>query len=1341
MCRSAAFCGSWLVTLCKDCCCVLFVTATVLAAPAALLFPRTVHLLLGRGAHILLGTKGLLGFEGLRAIRHATVCSLQMDPGGCAHNELVATYAATYGWELPGVAVGATALGLYPVHFSHAAYKAVAYDVSARRSMDMLVMANTTEFAPGLLPIGTTMTLMNLDTGHPDWLARRELLADAFNDSFIERNASALERNVTASADEAAPSPSSMSLFRWLRTRLGKGGAHQEQGASDEALIMPPGVVAGDLLNRDSIMRVVGLNLFKWMFNISVVEDLGGLLEHCKALRKLTLGSFEESSRASAQLARIRAPIVAKVLKSDVGTKFVALAKQKGMDADARLREAIWLTIFFGQIGVTDLVHSAVQQVLSDKAKYLPLLRGDPDGFLLEVARLSPPIGGMNPFVRKEAGELALGNGRLLAWAPGDLAFLSAASANRDPAVFANPDAFSPGRHDADRLLSWNAELRDIRACGPRGAMVNCSTAPRPCPGTHLSLRLARAVMLFFADGLERRKSIGRFDEAFNTFRSRFKPMENGKNLAAAAVMAEAALKRAPRLPHVTSTVVEEAKVAAELAARRVLQSFASTVALSGNKTEIRGLGSGLSVELNTKEAGAAYKIRTGSQTARIAADAAASADAATHGVFTGAAALSRALNESDGKCVFTVADRGSVLQLHSKAKAVAQRLAEEAFAGVPLNASHDNASIQILAQRAGSAAEATATSFFDSHEFSFMVDSADDLNGHNETNVSRLVEITQAVAADVVRNVLDQNSTNEGMPAGGNSTSLALVALEAAVGHVLCNSIQDASMMSTMSAWRKVLTKSVSSASLAVEEFAEKAAHKIHDGLVVAEQAAGGAYQKLKRSQTVLMLRRRAQAAAVAADTAIHKFLNSSAGQRMHDRALAAAAVADAALHSALDGLHQAELAVEGVVQHGANVTTAVMEKAKVAAETAVHNILAAEHATEEAARRFITTTAPELANRTKIAADAAVQRVLREAAAAGRAVKRAAMGAERTMGRLLRDAGKDFDIAKIWVQQAMVSINEKPLLTRFEEKAKAAAKGVVVSFMAAERVAEGFVHNLANRSLRAELAANVSAAARAAAHNFVDEIIVAEVVVGNAVHDFREHAAKSKLVETAEAHAEAALHEALDALAAAGHFIEGTLPEGAVEKVEASVRGAVEGVIKGAVRAEKLLEGVLVKLWVTAKAVARNVTMEMSLANAAVEDWVRNLANSSFRDELAANVSRAARLAAHNFVDEVVVAEAAAGSVVHNLRDKLAAARLADSAATSANAAVEGVLDTVVATGRAATHNNIAESVLEAARHGVQDALHAVEKLHEIARTIACGSDGASNTSADKASATSRR
>merc|ERR1712032_402697 len=100
--------------------------------------------------------------------------------------------------------------------------------------------------------------------------------------------------------------------------------------------------------------------------------------------------------------------------------------------------------------------------------------------------------------------ETKLVSGRKLTIPAGTYNFMITSSANLDPTVFSEPSKFWPARPEAGRMLTYNAELPDIRACGNT---TGCPSAPRPCPGAWLSMRVAKKAVTFFTSSKEQEKT------------------------------------------------------------------------------------------------------------------------------------------------------------------------------------------------------------------------------------------------------------------------------------------------------------------------------------------------------------------------------------------------------------------------------------------------------------------------------------------------------------------------------------------------------------------------------------------------------------------------------------------------------------------------------------------------------------------------------------------------------------------------------------------------------------------------------------------------------------------
>ena len=114
-----------------------------------------------------------------------------------------------------------------------------------------------------------------------------------------------------------------------------------------------------------------------------------------------------------------------------------------------------------------------------------PHRRQDPEAFIIESARVSPPVGGACCRV-KEATDVKMtwgcGSTSLKVKAGTPLLY-NITAANRDPTVFAEPNTFNPARKNLKKMLSWN------------GALEEPAKYPRFCPGQQISLTIVKAIL------------------------------------------------------------------------------------------------------------------------------------------------------------------------------------------------------------------------------------------------------------------------------------------------------------------------------------------------------------------------------------------------------------------------------------------------------------------------------------------------------------------------------------------------------------------------------------------------------------------------------------------------------------------------------------------------------------------------------------------------------------------------------------------------------------------------------------------------------------------------------
>ena len=120
------------------------------------------------------------------------------------------------------------------------------------------------------------------------------------------------------------------------------------------------------------------------------------------------------------------------------------------------------------------------------KEKLPGLFKSNPTAFIKESVRVDAPVTSAT-CVFKEDTEIdginmsGCGKPGKLCVKAGTMHQYVLSMANRDPAVFDNPNTFDPARPNLDKMLGWN------------GALDDPSKYPRICPGQELSVAVEAA--------------------------------------------------------------------------------------------------------------------------------------------------------------------------------------------------------------------------------------------------------------------------------------------------------------------------------------------------------------------------------------------------------------------------------------------------------------------------------------------------------------------------------------------------------------------------------------------------------------------------------------------------------------------------------------------------------------------------------------------------------------------------------------------------------------------------------------------------------------------------------
>jgi cytochrome P450 len=167
------------------------------------------------------------------------------------------------------------------------------------------------------------------------------------------------------------------------------------------------------------------------------------------------------------------------VIDTDRGTSLLASVAAAGALSTEQV-VSNGAVLLFGGIETTEgMIANALAQLM-ERPEQLALVRADPgllDAAIEESLRLEPAASVIDRYATVDA---SLGGASI---ARGDLVRVSVAGANRDPAVFADPDRFDPGRS------------------GPRGHLA-FAHGPHVCVGIHLARLEARGAIAGLLDRL-----------------------------------------------------------------------------------------------------------------------------------------------------------------------------------------------------------------------------------------------------------------------------------------------------------------------------------------------------------------------------------------------------------------------------------------------------------------------------------------------------------------------------------------------------------------------------------------------------------------------------------------------------------------------------------------------------------------------------------------------------------------------------------------------------------------------------------------------------------------------
>jgi cytochrome P450 len=189
-------------------------------------------------------------------------------------------------------------------------------------------------------------------------------------------------------------------------------------------------------------------------------------------------GAQAPGSAGEAAFAALRASLLAAAAQPGAPSLLATAARDSGLAPDEVVSNAA--VLMFGGIETTEgMICTAVWHLLSDPAQ-LSEVRADPallSGAVAESLRLEPAAAVVD---RYATADVLLGGAGIRR---GDLVTVSITAANRDPAVFPDPDRFDIRRHSARHNLGF-------------------ARGPHFCPGAELARLETRAAISALLDQL-----------------------------------------------------------------------------------------------------------------------------------------------------------------------------------------------------------------------------------------------------------------------------------------------------------------------------------------------------------------------------------------------------------------------------------------------------------------------------------------------------------------------------------------------------------------------------------------------------------------------------------------------------------------------------------------------------------------------------------------------------------------------------------------------------------------------------------------------------------------------